>query len=198
MLTWHTTRTLGADQPGTLLMMIPTFHLFQLLHSSTLFLSQAVSCLTQKKKKKKKVFVWFLSDHKACIYQKKKEGSIFFLHLYYFYCSGMPQVLSQTCCLLFLTLPSANQILYAFCGAVQWQGNLLLFLADSSSLMHTDSLEKRDASLLLLPSSSGTSSGLCVCSTSQETSWEGSHNTCKPGDIHRILTPSLSGSYLVG
>lgn len=168
MLMWHTTRTLGADQPGILLVMIPIFHLFQLLHSSTLFLfSQAVSCLTKKKKS-----VWFLSDHKACIYQEKKEGSIFFLHLYYFYCSGMPQVLSQTCCLLFLTLPSANQILYAFCGAVQRWGNLLLFLADRSSLMHTDSSEKRDTSLPLLPSSSGTSSGLWVCSTSEETSRE--------------------------
>lgn len=57
----------------------------------------------------------------------------------------MPQVLSQTCCLLFLTLPYGNQILYIFCGAVQRGGNLLLLLEDSSGLMHTDSSEKRDA-----------------------------------------------------
>lgn len=75
----------------------------------------------------------------------KKKGSIFFLHLYYFYCSGMPRVLSQTCCLLFLTLPSGNQILHIFCGAVQQGGNLLLLLTDSSGLMQTDSSEKRDA-----------------------------------------------------
>lgn len=144
------------------------------------------------------MFVCFLSDHKACIYQKKK-GSIFFLHLYYFYCSGMPQVLSQTCCLLFLTLPYGNQILYIFCGAVQRGGNLLLLLADSSSLMHSDSSEKRDAiSFAAAALQLGDKLRLCVRSTSWETSRESSRNTSKPGDVHSLQAPSLLGSDSVG
>lgn len=146
--------------------MLPTFHLFQLLHSSTLtvfLFSQAVSCLT-----KKGVCLVFKLSQGMHISEKKK-GSIFFLHLYYFYCSGMPRVLSQTCCLLFLTLPSGNQILYIFCGAVQREGNLLLLLVNSSSLMRTDSSEKKDgfaATALQLEHKLR----LCVRSTLQETS----------------------------
>lgn len=129
----------------------------------------------------------------------KKKGSIFFLHLYYFYCSGMPQVLSQTRCLLFLTLPSGNQTLYIFCGAVQQEGNLLLLLTDSSGLMHMDSSEKRDAiGLVAIALQLGDKLRLCVRSTSRETSQESSHDTGKPGDVHRVQTPSLLGRYLAG
>lgn len=97
---------------------------------------------------------------------EKKKGPIFFLHLYYFYCSGMPRVLSQTCCLLFLTLPSGNQILHIFCGAVQQGGNLLLLLTDSSALMQTDSSGKRDAiGFVATASQLGEKLRLCVHST---------------------------------
>lgn len=117
---------IGADKPGTL-SVLPTFHLFQFSYSRplTVFLfSQAVSCSTNKQQKKRCLFVsWVITKH---AYIRKKKGSIFFLHLYYSYCSGMPQVLSQTCCLLFLTLPSGNQILHIVCGAVQRGWNLLL------------------------------------------------------------------------
>lgn len=65
---------IGADKPGTL-SVLPTFHLFQFSYSRplTVFLfSQAVSCSTNKQQKKK-VFVCFLSDHKARIHQKKER-----------------------------------------------------------------------------------------------------------------------------
>lgn len=130
--------------------------------------------------------------------KKNKKKSIFFLHLYYFYCSGMPQVLSQTCCLLFLTLPSGNQILYIICGAVQWGWNLLLLLADSCGSMHTGSSEKRDAvSFGAASLQLGDELRLRVHSTSRETSWESSPDTCKASDVHGVQTVSPPGRHSV-
>jgi len=83
----------------------------------------------------------------------------------------MPQVLSQTCCLLFLTLPSGNQILYIFCGAVQQRGNLLSLLVNSSGLMHMDNSEKKDAiGFVDAALQLGDKLRLCMHSASQETS----------------------------
>lgn len=192
MLTWRTAQTSGADKPGTLLV-LPTFHLFQLLHSSTLTVFLFSQFPAWQKKRCLFVF-WVITRH--AYVRNKKKWSIFFLHLYYFYCSGMPQVLSQMCCLLFLTLPLGNQILHIFCGAVQWGGNLLLFLTDRSGLMHVGSSGKRDtigsaATALQLTEKLR----LGVHSTFQETSWESSHHTFKPGDVCGVQTPSLPGSY---
>jgi len=126
MLTWCTTQTLEQ----TSLAHCPCFQPFT--YSSSLILGlwqcfyQSGCFLLDKQttKKKRCLFVsWVITKH---AYIRKKKGSIFFLHLYYSYCSGMPQVLSQTCCLLFLTLPSGNQILHIVCGAVQQGWNLLL------------------------------------------------------------------------
>lgn len=74
---------IGADKPGTLLV-LPTFHLFQFSYSSPLtvfLLIQAISCLTKNKQTKKKVFVCFLSDHKACIHQRKERIYLFLTSL---------------------------------------------------------------------------------------------------------------------
>lgn len=119
---------------------------------------------------------------------EKKKGPIFFLHLYYFYCSGMPRVLSQTCCLLFLTLPSGNQILHIFCGAVQQGGNLLLHLTVLAWCRQIAQRRGMPWALWPLHFNSGESYG-CVWTAQLGMSWESSQNTCKPGDVHGVQTP---------